>query len=124
MFMFSKATCDKIGVFFSCSLKTRTQHKRRHLQRRATHCLSCAEALVTLQINKVHERLQAVSGNRNILAPVRRCALSPLKDLGSANSEETLNQTSIRVTSPLYSIEAGCACRCAEFSPEPKISFL
>lgn len=100
--------------------------KGKGLQTRATHCLSCAEALVTLQINKVHERLQAVSGNCNILASVRAAlrAFPRLKDLGSANSEETLNETSARVTSPLYSIEAARARRCAHFSPEPKISFL
>lgn len=97
MFMFrvSKATCDIIEVFWfvppppptprlwldlqwkSCSFTVGTQHKRQDLQTRATHCLSCAEAAVTLQINKVHERLQAVSGNCNILASVSAglCAL-------------------------------------------------
>lgn len=134
VFRFSKATRDKFWFLLLQTLAEIAEQllqphstvttQRQHLQKRATHGLSCAEAPVRLQINKVHERLQAVSGHRNILAPVRRGALPPLKDLGSANSGETLNQTSVRVTSPLYSIEAGCACRCAQFSPEPKISYL
>lgn len=93
MFMFrvSKATCDIIEVFglFSSpqalaqfaveilQLYSGDATQRQHLQTRATHCLSCAEAVVTLQINKVHERLQAVSGNCNILASASAgvCAL-------------------------------------------------
>lgn len=39
-----------------------------HMNTQATYCLSCADALLALHINKVHQRLQAVSDERNILA--------------------------------------------------------
>lgn len=45
------------------------------MQTLATYCLSCAQVLLTLQMNKVHERLKAVRDNRNILASVTEIML-------------------------------------------------
>lgn len=79
------------------ALKRFTTLQRQHMQAEATYCLSCAEVLLTLQMNKVHERLKAVRDKRNILASVTEIMLdyrlSPLKEAGSSNSDEKLNET-------------------------------
>ncbi len=51
-------------------LKPQQYTSRQHMQTQATYCLSCAQVMLTLQMNKVHERLNAVRDNRNILASV------------------------------------------------------
>lgn len=108
----------------------------------ATYCLSCADALLALHINKVHQRLQAVSDERNILASLTEIMpdyqLGPpgkkktgergAGELGSSHFNESLNETSKSPLSVYVSIELGWVKkkrRCAELRPEKaKISYL
>lgn len=88
----------------------------------ATYCLSCADALLALHINKVHQRLQAVSDERNILASLTEIMpdyqLGPpgkkkktgdrgAGELGSSHFNESLKETSKSPLSVYVSIELG-----------------
>lgn len=87
----------------------------------ATYCLSCADALLALHINKVHQRLQAVSDERNILASLTEIMpdyqLGPpgkkktgergAGELGSSLFNESLKETSKSPLSVYVSIELG-----------------
>lgn len=56
----------------AAALKHFTTLQRQRMRAEATYCLSCAEVLLTLQMNKVHERLRAVRDNRNIFGVSKR----------------------------------------------------
>lgn len=79
----------------------------------ATYCLSCAQAVLTLQRNKVHERLKAVRDERNIVASLgwprqRRIAREGRKEgrqAGCPESDEKLNEMCAQRCSVYVSIE-------------------
>lgn len=64
-----------------------------------TYCLSCAQALLTLHMSRVQQRLKAVRDKRNIVA-----LSAEINRLFSSHSDEKLNETSAALRLQLLSV--------------------